>query len=330
MRLLNAEITRLSKRRLTWLVLSGMLLFVALMVASTFLSTREPSADELAQQQLSYQEAVMDWETNGHQMQLDCEEAEARTRAENPTVEINYGCDHMGPPQEEWYVYQPPVLADQLRHLGEGSFEVFAMAALVLGAGFVGAEFVSGSMSTWLTFEPRRNRVFVTKLTAAGLGVASAALLSYVLLALGTTVVCAINGEGLSLTTEQFWDFCLPVLRSWAIVTGIGIASASLAFALRHTAAAISFGLGSVFLVDAMLLQIKPKFTPLGLLPNSHAVIDGPYNYSYWTCGGGVSETSCTTVEKVIEGPQAVGYLIAVFTLAIMVGFVMFRKRDVN
>lgn len=331
MRLLNAELTRLSKRRLTWFVLLGMLLFVGLLVVSNFFATREPSADQLARQQRWYQEAVTEWELHGEQMQLECQADQERARAENPTADIDYGCDSMGPPQEEWYLYQPPILADELQYLAQNSFEVLAMAALVLGAGFVGAEFISGSMSTWLIFEPRRNRVFITKLIGAAVGVGLATLLSYLLLSMGTWAVCAINGGDLSLTVEQFWKFLLPLFRSWFIITGIGLASAALAFAVRHTAAVIALGLGSVFLVDAMLVQLKPVLTPISLLANSHAAIDGRYHYTIWKCSENLlGEYSCTTIEKVLVWPQATGYLIGLLALLTIVGLVMFQKRDVN
>ena len=41
---------------------------------------------------------------------------------------------------------------------------LLALAALVLGAGFAASEFSTGSIGTWLTFEPRRLRVYGSKL----------------------------------------------------------------------------------------------------------------------------------------------------------------------
>ncbi|MGH9025991.1 MAG: hypothetical protein ACRDWD_07730, partial [Acidimicrobiia bacterium] len=59
---------------------------------------------------------------------------------------------------------------------------VWAMISFVLGASFVGAEWRAGTMTTLLTWEPRRLRVFAAKaLVAAGLGAAVVVVLDVVL-----------------------------------------------------------------------------------------------------------------------------------------------------
>ena len=75
-------------------------------------------------------------------------------------------------------------LKPELRFAGEvpgvlsGGAVLLALAALVLGAGFTASEFSTGSIGTWLTFEPRRLRVFGSKLLAAGAGVVPLAVLT--------------------------------------------------------------------------------------------------------------------------------------------------------
>ena len=59
-----------------------------------------------------------------------------------------------------------------------GGAVLLALAALVLGAGFTASEFSTGSIGTWLTFEPRRLRVYGSKLLAAGAGVVPLAVLT--------------------------------------------------------------------------------------------------------------------------------------------------------
>ena len=75
-------------------------------------------------------------------------------------------------------------LKPQLSFAGEvpgvltGGAVLLALAALVLGAGFTASEFSTGSIGTWLTFEPRRLRVYGSKLLAAGAGVVPLAVLT--------------------------------------------------------------------------------------------------------------------------------------------------------
>ena len=47
---------------------------------------------------------------------------------------------------------------------------VFVLAPLLLAGSFVSAEFSTGSIGNWLTFAPRRVRVYLSKVLAAAVG----------------------------------------------------------------------------------------------------------------------------------------------------------------
>ena len=72
-----------------------------------------------------------------------------------------------------------------------------AVVGWALGASLVGAEFASRSMTTLLTWEPRRGRVFVTKAVAVRRRMAVLALVVLALVALAMWPALALHGAPL-------------------------------------------------------------------------------------------------------------------------------------
>ena len=67
---------------------------------------------------------------------------------------------------------------------------VTSLAALMLGATFVGAEIATGSLSQWLTFSPNRHKVYASKLLVALFG----GLVLGLVACLGYLAVALLNG----------------------------------------------------------------------------------------------------------------------------------------
>lgn len=82
--------------------------------------------------------------------------------------------------------------AEIMPGLVQGSSYVLAFAAFLIGASFVGAEFSSGAIGNWLTFEPRRLRVYGSKLLAAATGL----LLRHTAAAIGVVMAYLVLAEG--------------------------------------------------------------------------------------------------------------------------------------
>jgi ABC-2 type transport system permease protein len=184
-RLIWAEATRLLSRRLTGMAMIALLLGLAgyQLVVNDVLSP--PTGEELAAAERTYQQVHQDWLTSHEQWERECRDTGA-------------------PPAE--CVIPEPVLAE---FTGDATpFKETASAALKLStlllalvtftvaASFIGAEYSSGSITSWLTFVPRRGQVFWAKLlTVAGfaalLGTLGAALV------FGTALTLAhLHGSG--------------------------------------------------------------------------------------------------------------------------------------
>ena len=128
------------------------------------------TGEQLAAAQRAYEQSHQDWVDNHEKYEGDCR-------------------DTGGTPEE--CIIPEPTLADfsadptPFKEAARTALEVstvfVALAAFMIAASFIGAEYSSGSIANWLTFVPRRGRVFWSKLLtmigfAALLGAFAAAL----------------------------------------------------------------------------------------------------------------------------------------------------------
>ena len=150
----------------------------------------------------------------------------------------------------------------------------------MIAGSFIGAEYSSGSLANWLSFIPRRGRVFASKL--ATITVFSA------------LVSAAATGLALTAALVIARAYDLPVGRLTAELGMLGrgvlvaVALAVLGFCIgtigRHTAAAIGALLGYLFvwfvrsamLSEAAWAQRLTPWTPEG---NLAAVVKGGHQY---------------------------------------------------
>ena len=134
----------------------------------------------------------------------------------------------------------PTPFKEAARTALEVSTVFVALAAFMIAASFIGAEYSSGSIANWLTFVPRRGRVFWSKLLtmigfAALLGAFAAAL-----------VLCAARSAGPAHGSpiESFAELGAMGGRSVLAVIGLAVLGFCAALLTRHTAGAIGVLLG--------------------------------------------------------------------------------------
>ena len=199
------------------------------------------------------------------------------------------------------------------------------LAAYLVAASFVAAEWTSGALATWLTFVPDRLRVFGTKLAAVL--VASGAIGVLTLGLAFAVLVAIVRGYGGSL--EGAADLLATGGRSLLMVMVAGIFGFCVALATRRTGPAVGLVLG--YLVLAYVLNIvvvtSPALSTLPLWLPEHnvlaVVLDGTTSYSYDDEGG-------NQVERTVTLSHAAAYWVTL-TGAVLVGSaLLFRRRDVT
>jgi ABC-2 type transport system permease protein len=196
-----------------------------------------------------------------------------------------------------------------------GTSFVFVIVGWLLGASFVGAEWHAGTVTTLLTWEPRRTRVIVAKVTAA---VVSMFVLSLGLqLLLGGVLAADAAARGSTVGVDGSWGLDVlgvgvrvAILAS--IFTGVGFGIASIG---RNTAAALGVGFGYVVVVENLVRGLRPVWTPWLLTENAGLFLVG----------------DAADFPLLSRSPLGAAlYLAAVASLLLLAAGALFRGRDVT
>ena len=338
MRLLGAELRRLTHRRaVRWLFLVLVLLCVGFSVLMWSI-TRPQSAADIARQEDAYQAAVTDWQENGASYIQGCLDQQAAQRESDPT--FDGGCtEEKMAPQRSNFSPPTPSLSDLLVGSSGDSGAVTGVApfiagllALLMGAMFVGGEFASGSISTWLTFEPRRTRVSVTKLAAVAVGAVVFAVVGVGILTLGSWLALRINHADTSLPADLWLHTYAPRV-GWAVLVVVagGLAGAGLTFALRHTGAVIGLVAGYGVVAEAILPSFLPAVTPYLISYNILAFVSGETSYTLPHCATDADGLyQCQWIDHTLTRPHAAIELGAILLVCLVAGWAVFRRSEVK
>ena len=150
-----------------------------------------------------------------------------------------------------------------------------AIIGWALGASLVGAEFAARSMTTLLTWEPRRGRVFVAKTIAAVATMSLFALLVLVLVALAMWPALAFHGAPLQPNDPTLASLAGDITRGvalTALASGIGFAIATIG---RNTAVALGVGFGYIVILENILGSSLERWRQWLLLGNVIVLVSG-------------------------------------------------------
>jgi ABC-2 type transport system permease protein len=355
-RLLRVELRRLWLRRVTWAACVLALVAVGIGVASQVSSARPPTPAQIAEAERFYADELAWWEEHGEEEVAACEEAAA---AEGE----DYGCADLGPRLEHFLPSATTFVPDAAERLGaygagpdvddEADPDVVAiqqsiwsgwsglpslvtaatgllMLAFVVGVSFLTAEQGTGSLGMWLTFEPRRQRVYWSKAAAAALGTIPLVVLGWAALVGGAYAVYAFFGTLGDVTSATWGEIALFTGRLTLAGVAFAAIGVALAVLLRHAAAAVGVGAGVLWLssVFAYSLGEFQRWTPA-------------LNFDAWLRGGATYEVVRTTMDDagvysehwvthVVTGWQGGAYLLALTVALSALALVVFRRHDVS
>ena len=202
-----------------------------------------------------------------------------------------------------------------LRDVYSGTNGILVALFLVLAASFIGAEWHAGTMTTLLTWEPRRIRVFVAKVLAAG----AAAFVGLVLLQalLGVALAPAAIVRGTTEGVNLGWLRAMAglILRGGALTALAAAVGVALASIDRNTATALSVAFGYIAVIEPILRAVRPKWQPWFLYDNAATFLLG-------------QRAGFTAASR---SPVGAGILISSYALAaVVVAGVLFVRRDVT
>lgn len=326
--LLRAELARARARPYVWGVVAVLTLGAVGHVLIGWWDTRPPTSAQVTAASAALVAAEDRWQEEGSALVAQCVERQGTGGGDG----VDLGCADMAPVLEQFLPYRPG-----LAHLLEqrvttvGLMVVIGM--LMTGVGLVTAEFATGSMSTWLTFAPRRGRVFVSKLVAACAASAVVALVPVLVVVAGLAAVSALHGTGTAVDAATAAALAGRAARWFAVGLGATVLGVGLGFAVRHAAAVTGIVVWWIAAVESTLPLVLPSARWLPLSTNIRAWTAGQTTYDVPSCVADVNAPGgevCRLVAHTVgagQGALVAGTLVA---LAVAAGWLSFRLRDVT
>jgi hypothetical protein len=221
--------------------------------------------------------------------------------------------------REEAFVPHAGFELGDLPHILAASSVLLILGALLIGASLVGAEWHAGTMTTLLTWEPRRLRVMAAKGLAAATVVAILAILVLLALSAMLSIVAATRGSTLGVDPSWYRSVAGAILRVTAACSVVALIGLSVAMVGRNTSAAIGLGFAYLGVVEGLIRGLRPGWQPWLLGDNVAVFVSGlPQRL-------GPIEAQVT---RTVGGAAIVASVYAVALLAIAA--VTFRSRDVT
>ena len=329
-RLVLVELRRyVSRSGVRWLVV-GMVAIVVLTVFGAWRASRPPSEQQLADAQASYQEQLGSWQQIGEQQLAGCREQEAAEQQRTPDQTVDFGCEHMEPRLEQFLPVQATFADSATGWVGQVATFVLLLS-LIVGATFVAAEFSTGAITTWLTFEPRRSRVFASKVLVVTVATGLVALVVTALAAGACWAATAVNHSTGDIPAELWTDLGNRAGRIAAASAAAALLGAVLGFLLRHTAAAIAVVIGWFVAIDGLLVQSLLRAPRWAVTVNLQAWLDaGTSYYQEGTCDtGAAGEVVCSSGERTLSMTSGGVALLVLLVVVTAVALLVFRRRDV-
>ncbi|MGJ3507404.1 hypothetical protein [Enemella sp. A6] len=271
---LAADAFLLRHRTVVWVVCGVALLAISVLGGQSIRDMAPPSAAELTQAQQTYQAKLAEWEAEHEQWERAC-------------IEDGGSHEQCAVPRPTPESYQP-WQADYRIASGITILVAAALLAVtmyVVGALYVGGDFASGAMTTWLTHQPRRMVLTVSKLTTVGVLSLVAGVLVFGVLLIALNL--AARAWQVPVTQDHLVGSLISAGRGTLLVMLGGLIGASAAFITRRSAVAI--GMAAVYTLlnrVTVSLNIGTGAAPaLDLITQAQAWVGGGTTLTYWDNG---------------------------------------------
>lgn len=303
--LLSGELRRLLSRRmirvLTLLALAG----IALAGILTFVNTEKVSDATLRQRAVDAEADVSQCLQGGGPPPVAPEPGDETLRGADREDLCRFRYDRVSDDRFK---------LEDLKGILQGVTAPLVIVAWVIGASSIGAEWQARSITTLLTWEPRRGRVLLAKVVAAVIVACVFSVLAWALVSAALLPSAFLHGT--TAGTGGSWGRSMAAVVGRgtlmiAMATTVGFAVASIG---RNTAAALGVGFAYFLVIENVVGSFLAGFRRWLILGNSIVLVSGEDG------GGDVAGRSVLV---------AALYLSAVAVVLFGVATVLFRRRDV-
>lgn len=320
-RLVLAELTRLRSRRVTLFAGLVLLAGIGLFQVAVNAEVTPPSAGQVTQQRQYYEQAHQQWEQTHVEQEQLCQ-AQGGSPSDCALPE----------PTPADYALTASTFGDVAPTAVQLSAYITLLAAFLVGASFIGAEYTTGSLANWLTFVPQRLRVYSSKLVAVVLACALGGAVSNFLMLGLVALLTRVHGG----TVTEVGAVAATAGRAVPIAVLAGVAGFVFALLTRHTVAALGIALGYVVVSAVISTLASNADGPLGWLPpwlpenNLAAFLQHGSTYYQYAQTVTESGASGEQVEKHLAFGHSALYWAVLLVVAIVSAALVFRRRDVT
>ena len=305
--LVASEWLRVRSRRLVKVLAVVALLGIVAAVVIGGVQSRKPSAADVAQAERMAERAY-----------AECVAQDGFGVVE-PGGDVETFCREQANPS--FYLSERPLRLSELPEITRGTSFLAILIGLVIGASAVGASWQTGTMTTILSWEPRRARVLLVRAAVVAL-----AVIALVVILLGIFVVLfwvTTSLRGLT-TTPPGWarELTGVVARVAALAGAASIIGGAIAMLGRNTAAALGAAFVYLAVLEGIVRGLRPALGRFLLVDNIAVAVIG---HDVQTVGGadGLATTTITPVRAAV--------VVAVYALGLLaLATAAFRARDVQ
>ena len=167
--------------------------------------------------------------------------------------------DEVGNPAQ--YMPSHFALVD-LPEILEGISSITSILGLVIGASFVAASWQTGTISTILTWEPRRLRWFTARILVLAAGVLVVTALIVAFLSAGLALAAMLRGSTVGVDGAWWTDVLTTSLRVSVVAAISAVIGGGVAAIGRHTAAALGVVFVWTAVLEGLVRGLRPLWTP--------------------------------------------------------------------
>jgi ABC-2 type transport system permease protein len=334
--LYKAETRRLTKRRFTrWLVIGSLVVLAAVAVGMAFTNQKVGPAQVAAAEaeaRANYEESLRYAEEDRRR----CEGAQGTPEAANYPP----GCEGLYTPQPEefqaeWFMPSTFTFRSKFPDMITTYAAIIALAAFVIGASFVGAEWSTGGMMNLLLWRPQRLKVLGTKLAALLIGLTVLSVVVAVVWTLLFVLIANLRGSMDGMTSGAWQSIGLTELRALGLIVAAGAVGFGLASLGRHTALALGVTIGAVVIFQFGLVTVlslaQVPFAEAWLLPvwgiawmQKKVVLENFNSCEFSSVNG------CQPDTLTLTWPMAGGLMVLAAVLIVGAAMWTMRSRDIT
>lgn len=304
--LLSSELLRFRSRRLVVVLFIGALIGTAVGCVIAAIESTPPTPSVLAEARASAEREVANC------LASDWSDVDLEGMSLEEFCRAQFGDATQYMPSHLALVDLPGIL--------EGVASITSIIGVVLGASFVAASWQTGTITTILTWEPRRTRWFASRLLVAYAGVFLIVLVLVAFLSIGIWVVSSFRGSTIGADGSLWRDVVLTCVRIAAIAAVAASIAGAIAAVGRHTSAALGVLFVYAAVVESLIRGLRPLWTPWLLGDNIVTFV------SWRSLEVGLFPTGSYTLEPIRAGVVILAYT----SLVLGLGFTFVRARDVQ